>query len=203
MRSSFFLALLLMITAEFCWAQEIEKDSLGTKKKDPADTTFISGDKKIVEIESYAKRFDPRKALMFSAVLPGAGQFYNKKYWKMPLVYGGFAGLIYVVTAYQKLNLKYRGQLFDLINDPNPTALSPNGLSKDQLRKIVDKTRRERDYFIIMNGIWYLLQMVDAHVDAHLKEFDLNPKMQVSLEPLLENSLMTGRNSGIALIIKF
>lgn len=202
MRGLFFLALLLLTTADFCWAQEIKNDSLAIKK-DPADTSFISGDKKIVEIESYAKRFDPRKALMFSAVLPGAGQFYNKKYWKMPLVYGGFAGLLYVVNFYHKENIKYREQLFDLINDSSSGGLSPDGLTKEQLRTIVDKTRRERDFFIIMNGLFYLLQMVDAHVDAHLKEFDINPKMQVRLEPMMENSMMTGRNTGIALKIKF
>lgn len=202
MRGSFFLALLLLVTSEFCWSQEIKNDSLAIKK-DPADTSFLSGDKQIVEIESYAKRFDPRKALMFSAVLPGSGQFYNKKYWKMPLVYGGFIGLLSVVNFYHKENLKYREQLFDMINEPPASGLSPDNLTTDQLRTLVDKTRRERDFFLIMNGLWYILQMVDAHVDAHLKEFDVNPKMQVSIEPMMENSLMTGRNSGIALIIKF
>jgi hypothetical protein len=202
MRGLFFLALLLLVTPELCWSQEIKNDSLAIKK-DPADTSFISGDKKIVEIESYAKRYDPRKALMFSAVFPGAGQFYNKKYWKMPLVYGGFIGLLSVVNFYHKENLKYREQLFDMINEPPANGLSPDNLTEDQLRTLVDKTRRERDFFLIMNGLWYILQMVDAHVDAHLKEFDVNPKMQVSIEPMMENSLMTGRNSGISLIIKF
>jgi Family of unknown function (DUF5683) len=202
MRGLFFLALLLLVTPELCWSQEIKNDSLAIKK-DPADTSFISGDKQIVEIESYAKRYDPRKALMFSAVFPGAGQFYNKKYWKMPLVYGGFIGLLSVVNFYHKENLKYREQLFDMINEPPASGLSPDNLTEDQLRTLVDKTRRERDFFLIMNGLWYILQMVDAHVDAHLKEFDVNPKMQVSIEPMMENSLMTGRNSGISLIIKF
>ena len=121
----------------------------------------------------------------------------------MPLVYGGFIGLLSVVNFYHKENLKFRDQLFDLINDTPASGLSPDGLTKDQLRTIVDKTRRERDFYIIMNGLFYLLQMVDAHVDAHLKEFDINPKMQVKLEPMMENSMMTGRNTGIALKIKF
>jgi hypothetical protein len=204
MRSVFFLAFLLLVSARLCWSQEIKNDTLSNQKISPADTSFIQPDKQVVEIESYAKRFDPRKALLFSAVFPGSGQLYNKKYWKMPLVYGGFAGLIYVANFYHVQNIKFRGQLFDLINEPNANGgLSPDGLTKTQLRTFVDKTRRERDFFIILNGMWYLLQMVDAHVDAHLKEFDINPKMQVSVEPLLENSMMTGRNSGVALIIKF
>lgn len=203
MRGLFFLALLLLITAGFCRAQEIKSDTL-TNKLAPADTSFIQGDKQIVEIESVSKRFDPRKALLYSAVFPGAGQFYNKKYWKMPIVYGGFAALISVANFYHEENIRFRTQLFDLINDPQPGGLStPDRLTKDQLRTLVDRTRRERDFFIIMNGLLYLLQMVDAHIDAHLKEFDVNPKMQVSLEPMMENSMMTGRNTGIVLKIKF
>ncbi len=203
MRGLFFLALLLLITAGLCRAQEIKRDTL-TNKLDPADTSFIQGDKQIVEIESVSKRFDPRKALLFSAVFPGAGQFYNKKYWKMPIVYGGFAALISVANFYHEENLRFRTQLFDLINDPPPGGLStPDLYTKDQLRTLVDRTRRERDFFLIMNGLLYLLQMVDAHVDAHLKEFDVNPKMQVRLEPMMENSMMTGRNTGIVLKIKF
>jgi Family of unknown function (DUF5683) len=203
MRGLFFLALLLMVTAELCWSQEIKNDTLATKKAEPADTSFISGDREIIEIESNAKRFDPRKALMFSAVLPGAGQFYNKKYWKMPLVYGGFIGLIYVVDFYHTENIKYRKELFDLINDSSSGGVSPSGLTEDQLRSIVDQSRRERDFFIIMTGLFYILQMVDAHVDAHLKEFDVNPKMQVRLEPMMDNSMMTGRSTGVSLKIKF
>jgi len=203
MRGLFFPALLLMITAGFCHAQEIKSDTL-TNKLVPADTSFIQGDKQIIEIESASKRFDPRKALLYSAVFPGAGQFYNKKYWKMPIVYGGFAVLISITNFYNEENLRYRTQLFDLVNDPTPGGLStPDLLTEDQLRTLVDRTRRERDFFLIMNGLWYILQMVDAHVDAHLKEFDVNPKMQVSLEPMMENSMMTGRNTGITLRIKF
>ena len=116
----------------------------------------------------------------------------------MPLVYGGFTGLLYVVNFYDKANLRFRKELFDVINNTYTGVKT-----KEQIRIQVDKTRRERDFYIIMNGLFYLLQMVDAHVDAHLKEFDLNPKMQVSLEPMVENSMMTGRNTGIALKIKF
>lgn len=202
MRGLFFLASLLVATTMTCWAQEIKNDSLTTKPV-PADTSFISGDNQVINIESYAKRFDPRKAMMYSAVFPGAGQFYNKKYWKMPLVYGGFITLIYIAKFYHTENQQYREELFGLINEPVTGGLSPSGLNEDQLRTLVDQTRRERDFFIIMTGLFYMLQMVDAHVDAHLKEFDINPKMQVRLEPILENSMMTGRNSGVALKIRF
>lgn len=192
--------------------------SAAGNNQNPSDTTGIASDSilikkdgKIISIESYAKRFNPRKALLYSAVFPGAGQFYNRKYWKVPLVYGGFATLIVVVKAYQDQHILYRNDLFALIStkansttSTSPTTLkSPLGYTEQQLRSVVDKARRERDYFIILTGFWYILQMVDAHVDAHLKEFDLNPQLRVRVEPMMDQSYLTGRSTGLSLKIKF
>jgi hypothetical protein len=165
------------------------------------DTTLINSNQPVDTIRSYAKRFDPRKALLYSAVLPGSGQVYNKKYWKLPLVYGGFGLLIYSVNFYQQAYVRYKNELFIKINDPN--AIAPSGLAKDQLRSVVDQARRQRDYYLVLTGLMYILQMVDAHVDAHLKEFDLNPKLQAHFEPQMIQDSMLGRSSGLALIIKF
>jgi hypothetical protein len=154
-------------------------------------------------IKSYSSRFDPRKALLFSAVFPGAGQIYNKKYWKAPLVWGGFAAGIFVVSEYQRQHLDFRNQLFDRINDiPLPTT--GRVLTEDQLRNLVDRTKRERDFFLIMTSLWYILQMVDAHVDAHLKEFDLNPelKTRARIEPSLKQDAFFGRVAGVSLKVR-
>src|SRR5258706_4461219 len=164
-------------------------------------TTLINSNQPVDTIRSYAKRFDPRKALLFAAVLPGSGQVYNKKYWKLPLVYGGFGLLINTVGYYQKAYVKYKDELFIKIN--NPTATPPSGLDTPQLRSIVDQARRQRDYFLVLTGLMYILQMVDAHVDAHLKEFDLNPKLQAHFEPRIFQDSMMGKSSGLALIIRF
>ena len=161
-------------------------------------------DKRPVEtIESYAKRYDPRKALFYSAVLPGMGQAYNKKYWKIPLVYGGFGVLISVAATYNELYTADREDYFSLINDPSNPQLSPGGLTQDQLTNRMNTYRRERDFFIILNCFWYIIQLVDAHVDSHLKEFELNPKLQVRIEPMIENSMQLGRSTGIALKLRF
>lgn len=197
----FVILVFVLITVQVCLAQENKTDSLTSLT--PADTSFIKSDAEIVHIESYAKKFDPRKAMMYSAVFPGAGQAYNKKYWKMPLVYGGFGFLLYMTNYYHQRYQIFREDFFTLINDPSDPSLSPLGYTEDQLRNAINSFRRERDFFIILNGFWYILQMVDAHVDAHLKEFELNPKMQVRIEPLLDNSLMTGRNTGVTLKIRF
>lgn len=171
-----------------------------------------SGDSLIVEsqdtvlLKSYASRYDPRKALLYAAVLPGLGQIYNKKYWKLPLVYGGFIALGYGINFYQQGYTKYKRHLFDNLdngldgdNDINPETQ----FTTSSLRTIVTRYRRERDFMIILMGGMYLLQIVDAHVDAHLKEFDLNPRLQVSIEPSMYQDALLGRQTGVSLYLKF
>lgn len=166
-------------------------DSLSTVR-DPATDTLTS----------YAsKRFNPRKALLYSAIFPGLGQIYNKKYWKAPLVYGGFATTIGISMFYDEQYQRFRDELFETLEEGSTT--SARGFTQTQLRSGIDRARRERDFFIILSGFWYILQMVDAHVDAHLKEFDLNPKLNVSLEPKMDGNVMTGRTTGVALVFRF
>lgn len=157
-----------------------------------------------VLLESYASRYDPRKAILFAAVLPGLGQVYNKKYWKLPLVYGGFIGLGYGVNFYQRGYRDLKDGLFELLETGAPTVnVLGYDLSEDQLRRLTDRYRRERDFFIILTAGMYLLQMVDAHIDAHLKEFDLNPNLQVKIKPSMNSDMLTGRTTGISLVFKF
>lgn len=156
-----------------------------------------------VELQSYATRYNPKKAALFASVVPGLGQIYNKKYWKLPLVYGGFIGLGYGLNFYQQGYTKYKSELFDILESDATGAISPSGYTEDQLRTIVDRYRRERDFFMILMAGMYLLQIVDAHVDAHLKEFDLNPNLHVRLEPVWENDMMLGQTRGIALKFRF
>lgn len=173
----------------------------------PGDTMTSTAPDTVV-LKSYAARYDPRKALLYAAILPGLGQIYNKKYWKLPLVYGGFFGIGYAINFYQDNYKTYKSQLFynldngyesDSESDPN----DPDGYTTGQLRTIVDKSRRERDFWVIMMGAMYILQIVDAHVDAHLKEFDLNPNLRVSIQPSVNQDELMGRQNSLALIIKF
>lgn len=169
--------------------------------------SLYAQDKKIrlgkdsVDAAAYSARFDPRKALLYSAVLPGLGQIYNKKYWKLPLVYGGIIGFGYGINFYQKGYLKYKEELFDILD--TDATYSASGFTEDQLRTIVDRYRRERDFFIILMAGMYILQIVDAHVDAHLKEFDINPNLHVRVQPTWESDLMTGRTAGLSLKFRF
>lgn len=199
------LFVIVLFSSGLVWAQEVKNDSLVSLSNDSSslrnDTTKSIGNRKVVTIETYAKRFDPRKALFYSAVLPGAGQAYNKKYWKVPLVFGGFWGLISVIRYYDAYQLQYKNTLFNIINYPNQQVYPgiTNAAAEPEVRNRIDFARRQRDYFAILTSFFYILQMVDAHVDAHLKEFSLNPKLQVRLEPTL--SPMQG--IGMGLTVRF
>lgn len=182
------------ICTGFC---TIAQDSLRSELE--SDAVFLKSD--TTTLKSYANDYDPRKAILFAAVLPGLGQIYNKKYWKLPLVYGGFIGFGYGINFYQTGYKKYKNELFDILETGEP--ISSSGYDEATLRRIVDKYRRERDFFIILTAGMYLLQMIDAHVDAHLKEFDLNPNLQVSIQPTMNNDVLTGRTTGFSLILKF
>ncbi len=167
-----------------------------------SDTVFLKSD--TATLQSYASRYDPRKALMFAAIVPGLGQIYNKKYWKVPLVYGGLIGFGYGMQFYQNGYTDFKAALFDLLESGDQTIFVRGyNYDEDRLRSLVNRYRRERDFFMILMGGMYLLQMVDAHVDAHLKEFDLNPNLQVSIMPTMNNDMLTGRTMGMSLIFKF
>jgi hypothetical protein len=165
-----------------------------------------------VLLKSYATRYNPRRALLLAAVVPGLGQIYNKKYWKLPLVYGGMFATGYAMDYYNDLYREYKFVLYSALeqgldeNEIDSDPVSQGGLGMRTTvrgyRNAVDKAQRERDFMIIIMGLVYVLQIVDAHVDAHLKEFDLNPRLQVRLEPLIEQNYLTGRQTGLSLVLK-
>lgn len=203
---AFMLMLALVLGNQAVQAQDEPAVRADTVIVESRDTVVVDAGPDTVAIRSYEERFSPRKAILYAAILPGLGQVYNKKYWKLPLVYGGFYAIGYAMDYYNDLYSEYKGHLFYNLEhglrgegDENPDV----ELTTGQLRTIVDKARRERDFMIILMGGMYILQMVDAHVDSHLKAFDLNPRLQVRLEPTLREDAWTGRTTGIALVVRF
>src|SRR6187551_3123496 len=148
-----FIVFLLLFSANVALAQDDKVLS--------QDDSLIAISKDTVQLKSYASRYDPQRALLLAAVIPGLGQIYNKKYWKLPLVYGGFVGIGYAINFYQGNYKKYKVQLFQNLDKGIGENLSdpgdPNGYTTGQLRTIVDKSRRERDFWTIMLGAMYLL----------------------------------------------
>lgn len=156
----------------------------------------------VVEEFDYSARFSPRKALFYSTVMPGLGQAYNKKYWKIPIFYAGFAAGIYVTGFYQERYVDYRNELLNSLST-NSFPSSPSNFTEATLRRAVDFYQRKRDATLVMLGIGYLLQIVDAHVDAHLKDFKYNPNLSLRIEPVMRQDALTGQQSGLGLTITF
>lgn len=135
---------------------------------------------------------DIKRATTLAMICPGAGQLYNKSYWKVPIVLGGFGTLIYVIdwnnrgyqrfkTAYS-LTYGYENGTYD-----EPVDEFGGQYSATYLKSIRQTYRRARDLSIIMLAGLYILQVVDAHVDAHFKDYDISDNLSVSIEPTVSN----------------
>jgi hypothetical protein len=133
------------------------------------------------------EKFDPRKSTIRSAIIPGWGQIYNKKYWKLPLVYGALgttAGVFfYNVKNYKLLRLAfiYRSDK-DTTNDKLIDPKFKN-LSAGALRSYRNSFRQNVDYSVLFFIVFWGLNVVDATVDGHLKQFDVNENLSLEFKP--------------------
>ena len=140
---------------------------------------------------------DPQRALWLALVLPGAGQIYNRKYWKLPIIYGGFMGCIYALTWNNQMYRDYSQAYLDICDDDPATAsyndfLPPNynaEANKDYLKKIFknrkDIYRRYRDLSIFSFIGVYAISIIDAYVDAELSHFDISEDLGLRVRPSL------------------
>ncbi len=129
----------------------------------------------------------PKKAGTLSAILPGAGQAYNKKYWKMPIVYGTFAFLGYNMQQTQSRYADLRNAYRIRTATPAPTDNIPfPQIPTDQLQLLRDKARRNRDLSIVSLAAFYGIQILDAVVDAHLYDFDISDDLSLKFQPGFE-----------------
>lgn len=155
---------------------------------------------------------DPKRAMWLAIVLPGAGQIYNRKYWKLPIFYGGFLGCAYAMRWNNQMYADYAQAYIDIMDD-NPNTNSFNQFLhlgsqitdqnidryKELFRKRKDRFRRWRDLsFFCMIGV-YGLSIIDAYVDASLSQFDISDDLSLRIEPGLVNSngnAVGNRNKG-------
>ena len=166
-------------------------------------------------------RPDPKRALWLALVIPGGGQIYNRKYWKLPLIYGGFMGCIYALSWNNSMYKDYSQAYIDLMdNDPNTQSYnqflhlgtSINDSNKKQYEDIFkkrrDKYRRWRDLsFFVMLGV-YALSVIDAYVDAELSVFDISKDLSMKVEPTIINNgssknILDGSSVGLQCSINF
>lgn len=135
---------------------------------------------------------NPRKAALLSAVLPGAGQIYNHKYWKPPIIYIGAGTLLYFAN-YNNIRYNRYKDAFKLRYDNDSTTIDEfNGIYQDQdLITLKNYFRRNRDLLYICTGLLYTLNILDAYVDAHLFYFTVNDDALVYYRPYID----AGRNN--------
>ena len=153
-----------------------------------------------------------KKATTLSTICPGAGQIYNKSYWRVPIIIGGMASTIYTIDwnnrGYQRFKTAYALRVDYEKNPekyPGGSADEFHGsYSSTFLKNLKDSYRRNRDLCILLTAGVYILNIIDAHVDAHLKDFDISDDLAVNVEPYFgTTSIETKPTFGLNLNVKF
>lgn len=154
-----------------------------------------------------SKIHSPRKATILSAVLPGLGQAYNKKYWKIPVIYAGIGVSSYLAYDNHTEFVRYKNAYIIRHNDGVDEFSQPDGtqIYNDQaLINSMDKFRKQRDLCLIGTLLFYTLQIVDANVDANLFDFDISDDLSMKISPYAFNQVyMRTPAFGINCVIKF
>lgn len=186
--------------------------SLSTVGQEPEEATTIAEGTtaEAIQIDStgYYQSHSPTKATIYSMVLPGLGQIYNKKYWKLPIVYAGFGAFIYFASINNKEYQKYSEAYYHKLEYPDGPALEDNEYEslydEDFLLDSKNYYRRNRDFNYILTGLWYLLVVVDATVDAHLYTWEVDEDLSLQFEPQFYPSLPNQKpGGGLKLSLRF
>ncbi len=163
---------------------------------------IISSGLKAQQQKDSIPQHSPRKATIWAAVLPGAGQIYNHKYWKVPILYAGFAGLGYAVSFNQG-EYKRFGDYYKLAVDGDPNTNPDFVASPEYLRGRRNYYKRYRDLSFIGIAGLYALQILDANVDAHLMQFDLSDDLSLNWSPAMLPSYSSWQPSYPGLSFRF
>lgn len=154
---------------------------------------------------------NPQRALWLALLVPGAGQIYNRKYWKLPIVYGGFLGCVYAFTWNQQMYLDYSQAYLDIMDDDPNTNSFVEMLPKrydiesnmDRLKRLFKKKkdyyRRYRDLSAFCFAGVYLLSVIDAYVDAQLSEFNISDDLSMRVSPAIMDDGLLNRSHSYGL----
>lgn len=196
-----YFVFIFLISVQFSIAQEKENDS-----------TSIGLDKELVVVEDLSierKPIDPlrpSKAAFYSAILPGAGQAYNKKYWKIPIVWGAIGTGVYFYVRNDKQFDRYRNaykrRLAGFTDDEFSDADGNPLISNDGLIRAQQQFRRNKEVSLLVTIGLYALNIIDANVDAHLLQFNVDENL--SLSPHYQyNQMENSSDLGLTLNFKF
>lgn len=184
----------LFFILAFASAHAQQSDSL--KNKITIDSTQ---NKRAVKKAIYSSA---RKATIMSACLPGLGQIYNRKYWKAPIIYAALGGLGYWGVTNQ-IKYKYYSDNLTALHDDDVNTINETLYSSDQLVTQKRYYRKYRDYAIIAGALVYLINIIDANVDAHLKTFDVSDDLSLQVNPYSSFDYNNKLQAGLSLKLKF
>ncbi len=202
--------LFLLVICAYSWAAHAQQpDSISVELAPPPP---ISPSEPPPARPSFIKRFftddypKPGRAALLSAILPGSGQAYNKKWWKLPIVYGALGTALYFeidnVTQYRELRDNYKW-VVDEDPNTNPTEEPYIYMDATTLKTYRDQWEKYVEFSSIALGLVYLLQVTDAYVDAHLHSFDVSDDLSLRFRPKIEATSGFGATFGASVSLQF
>lgn len=216
MRKSFYILFVCVFICSLGMTQEEGRPPL-----QQTDTIInsIQKDNLVIIDSSITKKKEinplaPSRAALFSTVLPGAGQLYNRRYWKAPIVWGALGGSIYAYswnnnnykrfrTAFKRRQAGFIDDEFYDLNGDNVEGQEPD-LDVDDLENQQERFQEDRDLWLVVSIALYALNIVDANVDAHLKQFNIDDNLSFDFQPYMDlNQTSNTPIYGMALTIKF
>ena len=138
---------------------------------------------------------NPKKAAIYSAIIPGTGQIYTEKYWKTPIIYAGLITSAYYIKKNNESYQLYKNTYLDRINKNNSNYSYPE-YSNSDLRTLTDYYRRNREISILCFFGSYILNIIDASVSAHLFHYDISDNLSLHLQPIY---LSSEKSTGLSL----
>lgn len=207
-RSFFFLILFCIFSTINAQEKKTDSDSLRTNLKEKG--IVVDGKIEKKDVNPLA----PSRAAFYSAILPGLGQIYNRRYWKVPIVYGALGTGVYAYLYNDDLYDRFRsafkrrraGFTDDEFYDVNSSGIVPGSpdLSDEALQDAQERYQRDRDLALLITIGLYAFNIIDANVDAHLQQFNVDDDLSLDIKPYLEyHPITSDPNYGLALTIKF
>ena len=196
----------------------------------PADSTAVQGNDSLVVVEAplvlqpaeLTWKPDPLKSVWLGVIVPGLGQIYNRSYWKLPIVYGGFMGCGFAIAWNNEKYSAYKEAYRDIVTDAGHlstdtlksyNAILPEGYTIERLGGVTGYTnilkdrqnmyRRYRDISIVVAIAVYALSIIDAYVDAQLFDFDISDDLSINVEPQIYYDEQQQRSAELKLAISF
>ncbi|MGB0390529.1 MAG: DUF5683 domain-containing protein [Salibacteraceae bacterium] len=179
LKKHFFLLLIILTISYSGKSQTDTTDQLVVKVESTEVIEGTQADSSLMKIHS------PKKAAIFSAIIPGAGQVYNKKYWKLPLIYGAGIGMVYILSTNYKSYEKYRESYITRVDSTSTGTDYFPTISNSGLQSEIERTQKNYELAAVGIALVYILQIVDATVDAHLKTFDVSDDLSLAIRPAI------------------